>query len=204
MRVGDNLTRGAALRCVLVVAVAVWGSASPRLVMAQDAPAPMTSALLTLDQERLFAESVFGKASLERERAATQALEEENSRIDADLNVEEQDLTVRRKTMPAAEFAPLAAAFDAKVERIRTEQDTKARDLTRARDEDRAAFLRAVVPVLGELMASKGAVAVLDKATVVLSLTAIDITDEAIAEVDAVFAAGETLPEVPVAPAAPP
>jgi len=200
MRVGDSLTRRAALRCALVVGLALSGSASPRLVIAQDAPAPVASAVLTLDQERLFAESAFGKASLERERVATQALAEENSRIEADLNLEEQDLTVRRKALPAAEFAPLAAAFDAKVERIRTEQDAKARDLTRARDEDRTAFLRAVVPVLGELLASKGAVAILDKAAVVLSLTAIDITDEAIAEVDAAFAAGETLPEAPAAP----
>ena len=195
MRVGDNLTRSAALRCALVLAVALSGGTGPGQAIAQDGPAPVTSALLTLDQDRLFAESAFGKASLERERAATRALEEENNRIDADLNREEQDLTARRKTLPVAEFAPLAAAFDEKVERIRTEQDTKARDLTSARDVDRTVFLRAVVPVLGELLSAKGAVAIIDKSTVVLSLTAIDITDEAIARVDSVFAASDGLPE---------
>lgn len=145
------------------------------------------SAILILDQDRLFVESAFGKASLARERALIRLLEEENSRIEADLIAEEQDLTTRRATLPAEEFAALARDFDAKVERIRNEQDTKARDLTRNREEDRQAFLRAAVPVLGDLMREKGAVAILEKSTVILSLTAIDVTDEAITRVDTVL-----------------
>lgn len=153
--------------------------------------------VLTLDQDRLFAESAFGRASLARERAAARALEEENARIEADLIAEEQDLTTRRATLPAEEFATLATAFDEKVERIRKEQDAKARDLSRGRDEDRQAFLRAVVPVLGELLGEKKAAAILDKSTVILSLTAIDITEEAIARVDAVLAEGAVVPVQP-------
>jgi Skp family chaperone for outer membrane proteins len=159
---------------------------------AQDAPIATDpirfSPVLTLDQDRLFAESAFGRASLERDRAAAGELEAENGRIEAELIAEEQDLTARRAELPPEEFSALAAAFDEKVERIRSEQDSKARDLGRARDEDRQAFLRAIVPVLGEVMREQGAVAILDKSTVILSLTVIDITDEAIAKVDAVLA----------------
>ena len=185
MRAGGRLRRVAlGFGLWLVLAGMPTGFAS-----AQDAPvaAPPVNVVLTLDQDRLFTESAFGKASLARERSATQMLEGENKRIEAELIAEEQDLTTRRATLPADEFAALASAFDAKVERIRTEQDAKARDLSRARDEDRQAFLRAVVPVLGDLLSQKGAVAILDKSTVILSLTAIDVTDEAIARVDAVL-----------------
>lgn len=163
-----------------------------------DAAQGPTSAILTLDQDQLFAESAFGKASLDRERAATLALDVENKQIEAALIAEEQDLTTRRATLPADEFAALATAFDVKVERIRSEQDAKFRALSQTREEDRKAFLRAIVPVLGELMGEKGAVAILEKSTVILSLTAIDVTDEAIARVDAV------LPPADLAATAPP
>jgi Skp family chaperone for outer membrane proteins len=187
--------RGAALLGLLGAAAMAQDAPVPGLPPpAEGQPPPVTDGrgivgtmVLTLDQERFFLESAFGKASLDRERVATQALDVENKQIEAALIAEEQDLTTRRETLPAAEFATLATAFDEKVERIRTEQDAKARTLTRARDEDRQAFLRAAVPVLGELMGEKGAVAILEKSNVILSLTAIDVTEEAIARVDAVL-----------------
>lgn len=169
-----------------------WARPGPRLrivailtllagqVQAQDAVAP----LLTLDQDQFFLQSDFGKAAIERERAATAALEQENKRIEAGLVAEEQALTADRKTLPAAEFAAKAEAFDQKVESIRTEQDAKARKLTETRDADRKAFLKAAVPVLGELLGQKKATAILDKNLVILSLSAVDVTDEAIAMVN--------------------
>lgn len=195
MRAGGRL-------CRLAGGLGLWLLAAG-LVVAQDAPAVdaaqgPASALLTLDQDKLFAESAFGKASLDRERAATLALDVENKQIEAALIAEEQDLTTRRATLPADEFAALATAFDVKVERIRGEQDAKFRALSQIREDDRKAFLRAIVPVLGELMGEKGAVAILEKSSVILSLTAIDVTDEAIARVDAV------LPPADPATSAPP
>ena len=46
-------------------------------VQAQEVSAP----LLTLDQERFFLESDFGRAAAERERAATDELEQENKAL---------------------------------------------------------------------------------------------------------------------------
>jgi Skp family chaperone for outer membrane proteins len=162
-----------------VVAMLVSGP-----VAAQETPAP----LLTLDQDRFFLESDFGKAAVERERAATAALEQENKRIEAELVTEEQTLTDLRKTLSAEEFTARAEAFDQKVERIRTEQDAKSRQLTTARDKDRQEFLKAAVPVLGELLGQKQATVILDKNLVIVSLSAIDVTDEAIALVNAALA----------------
>jgi Skp family chaperone for outer membrane proteins len=161
----------------LALATAVFSTQA----FAQEASAP----LLTIDQDRFFLESDFGRAVAERERAATAALEQENKRIEAELVAEEQALTEDRKTLPAEDFAAKAEAFDQKVERIRAEQDAKSRQLTEARDRDRRAFLQAAVPVLGELLEQKGAAAILDKNLIVVSLSAIDVTDEAIEMVNA-------------------
>ncbi|MFM7335326.1 MAG: OmpH family outer membrane protein [Tabrizicola sp.] len=146
------------------------------------------TSLLTLDQDRLFLESDFGKAVIEKERAATAALEQENRRIEAELVAEEQALTEARKTLSAEEFAAKAEAFDAKVEQIRSEQDAKARRLSEGRDQDRKAFLEVAVPVLGEILGDRKASAILDKNLVILSLSAVDITDEAIARVNVALA----------------
>jgi Skp family chaperone for outer membrane proteins len=164
---------------------------------AQEAPA---SSILTVDQDRLFAESAFGKAVVARETAAARALEAENAAIEARLVAEEQDLTTKRETLSATEFAALADAFDARVVRIRLEQDAKARNLSRTRDSDRKAFFRAAFPVLSDLLVERNAVAIIDKAAILLSLSAIDVTDAAVAKVDAALGtgieAGKLVPEV--------
>lgn len=146
--------------------------------------APFAAPILTLDQDRFFAESRFGRAAREREQAAIAALEAENAAIERDLIAEEQTLTELRKTLSAEEFAARAVEFDAKVERIRGEQDAKARDITALREGDRQEFLEVAVPVLGELLDESGAVAIVDKAAIILSRTTIDVTDEAIARID--------------------
>lgn len=151
---------------------------------AQESATPV----LTLDQERLFLESDFGKAAIERERVASQELEQENRRIEAELVAEEQALTEARATLAAEEFTARANAFDTKVERIRTEQDAKASRLTAGREADRKAFLEVAVPILGEILGDKGALVILDKGQAILSLSAIDITDEAIKRVNAALA----------------
>ncbi|MDZ4069726.1 MAG: OmpH family outer membrane protein, partial [Tabrizicola sp.] len=169
---------------------------APLGAMAQDAApdAVPESAVLTLDQDRLFAESAFGKAAIAREAEAVSALAAENLRIEKELEAEERALTARRPNTPKEEFASLAAAFDTKVERIRTEQDAKSRDIARARDVDRQRFLQSAVPVLGDLLADQSAVAIIDKGAIILSLSAIDVTDLAIQRVDSVLGDGSAPP----------
>ena len=181
MRPGRKGWRAGFWRSMGLSLALLWAAAA---VQAQDAP----PAILTLDQDRLFIESAFGKAALERERAATAALEQENKRIEAELVVEEQALTDLRATLSPEEFSAKAKAFDEKVERIRTEQDAKARSLTDARETERKEFLKVAVPILGELLGERKALAIIDRNMVILSLSAIDVTDAAIAKVDAAMA----------------
>lgn len=174
---------------------------------AQEAPAP----LLTLDQDRFFIESDFGRAALDRERADTAALEQENKLIESELVAEEQALTDQRASLSAEEFTARATAFDEKVERIRAEQDAKAQALVAKRDAERKDFLQLAGPILGELLGERNATAIIDKGLVIVALSAIDITDAAIAKLNATLAdppAGQPSvapTEVPVDPAdAPP
>ena len=62
---------------------------------------------------------------------------------------------------------------------------------------DRAWFFQHIAPILGDYMVERGAVAILDKAAVVVSLGAIDITDGAIQRIDAKLGDGSALPGKP-------
>lgn len=160
------------------------------LALAASAPAafaqnvPAQSAVLTVDPERLFAESRFGKAAVARLEAAQAELLAENKKLETALEAEEKDLTERRPTLPPDEFRRLADAFNAKAEEIRAARLAKSRSLTTLRDDDRQKFLAAVVPILGDLMGEMGALVILDKKTVFLSFERVDVTDRAIDRID--------------------
>ncbi|QYK40051.1 MAG: OmpH family outer membrane protein [Paracoccaceae bacterium] len=182
-------------------AVAVLLAAAPGAV-AQTAPGDAPAAVplspgseqapvLVLRQEEFFERSAFGRASLDRRESASRALIAENRQIEAALEAEERALTARRPTLPPDEFRALAEAFNDKVEQIRTAQDAKARAVARLRDEDRGRFLQAAVPVLAEIMSERGGLVILDQQVVVLSFDRVDITDEAVARVDARIGAGD-------------
>ena len=174
--------------------------------VAQTPPAPQ---ILTLDQDRLYADSLYGKAMESRALTAGVALAAENRKIEADLAAEEADLTQKRPSTAAADFQPLADAFDAKVEKVRTDQAAKASALKVQNEADRKAFFQAAVPVLADLMRQMGAYAILNHDSVVLAFDAIDVTDEAIKALDEKLGDGSTAlqgprlqltPDVPATP----
>ncbi len=173
---------------------------SPAQLWAQEVPSLQAGTILTIEPDRLIAGTKYGQAVQSRLDAVAAALQAENRQIDADLETEEVALTARRGTVPAAEFRVLAEAFDAKVEGIRSTQEGKGRTLTQSREAERQKVLQAAVPILAELMAQKGAVAILDKSSVFLSFDRNDVTDEAIAKLDAALGDGSAAPDGPDAP----
>lgn len=152
---------------------------------AQDASLELPPPVLTIDQDRLFAETRQGASRSEEVEDRARALAEENQQIEAELTAEERDLTDRRSTLPADEFRALAQAFDEKVQRIRVEQDEKARAINRARDTARQAFLTDIGDIISMIVRERGALIVLDRRDVFLSADSIDITDEAISRINA-------------------
>lgn len=153
--------------------------------------------LLIVDRNRLLAETLFGKAVEAQFDADSKALIAENLRLEQALEAEERDLTERRTTLPPEEFQRLAADFDRKTEDIRNAQGAKSRAITAKREEQRQRFLQAAVPVLGDLMREAGAVAIFDRELVIQLYREADITDEAIARIDAVLGDGSAIADVP-------
>ncbi|MEK0163367.1 OmpH family outer membrane protein [Phaeobacter sp. JH20_36] len=157
--------------------------------------APQTG-LLTIQSERLYAESAFGQRVSQELDAEGAVLTAENRRIEAELRAEELELTERRSSMDPAAFRALADAFDKKVQETRRQQDQKLRDINQIGEDARRDFFTASLPVLQQIMLEAGAGAILEHASVFLSADAADVTDLAIARVNEVLGDGrESLPE---------
>ncbi|WP_050522449.1 OmpH family outer membrane protein [Pseudorhodobacter wandonensis] len=182
----------------------------PQLVLAQGAALPAADAapqvqiiqspVLTINQQRFFEDSAFGKASLARLEADARNLQVEIRKVEADLEIEERLLTERRAGLSPAEFQPMAREFDDKVEKIRAAWEQKDRDLKREREQDQKTFFDSAVPILAAMMQEAGAVLLVDQSTVILSLDRVDITNVAIERVNSALAspaAPTTAPDTP-------
>lgn len=187
--------------CWSAQAFAQEGDAAPQATPSEagvevGAGAAIRAPVVTLDRERLFSESRWGQAVQAQYERESAALVAENRRLEAALEEEERQLTARRAAMAPETFRPLAAEFDQRVEALREAQDAKSRAITRLRDERRIAFFEAAVPVLGELMLEIDALAIIDRSAIILTFDQLDITEMAIARLDAELAAGR-LPALP-------
>lgn len=144
----------------------------------------MVSPILTIDQDRLFADSAYGQrinTMLEAERVR---LEAETRAIEAELEAEELLLTEKRSELPADEFRVLADAFDTKVQALRDEREAAQQRFVQQLESERLAFFEQVGPILFELGQQLGAVAVLDHRVVLLPLADIDVTALAVQRID--------------------
>ncbi|QRF66594.1 OmpH family outer membrane protein [Ponticoccus alexandrii] len=157
------------------------------------------SPILVIDFDRVFAQSAFGQRLEDTLESEGSAIAAENRRIEAELIEEERRLTDQRPTMPPAEFRSLADAFDEKVQRLRSEQDAKARALSARQDEARRRFLNLAEPAIEQLMRETGAVMILERRAVFVAADAVDATDRAIALLDQVVGDGgsDVLPDLP-------
>ncbi|KAF0675215.1 OmpH family outer membrane protein [Profundibacterium mesophilum] len=151
--------------------------------------------ILVVDQERLFFESVYGREILAEIDRRTDALAAENREIEAELVAEERELTERRSAMQAKAFRELAEAFDAKVHDLRQAQDAKVRDVTRLREEARQRFFGEAGEVLTQIVRERGAVVLMDRRSVLAAVPESDITDIAVARINAELGQGGADPE---------
>jgi Skp family chaperone for outer membrane proteins len=194
------------IRLLAALAVVFWSAdpsvaQDPQAAPVPEADIPLRAPVVTLDRDLLFEGSRMGKAILQRLEKASNDLIAENRRLEQALEQEERDLTERRKTMPAEDFRKLAAEFDTRVEELRAAQDAKSRNITRQRDLDRQLFFEAAVPILGRMMTEIEAVAIIDRSSIILTFDRLDITQRAIARLDAELGDGPAnLGDVPTEP----
>lgn len=143
----------------------------------------------TIDQDRLFADSLFGKAFTEKLRKDASALDEENTRITKELTDEETALTEKRKKLTNEEFRKLAAIFNDKVETIRRDQAQKQKKLNTERIQGQLAFFVKVKPIIIDLMNERGILFILNDKAIFMAGTSGDITNSAIERIDQVLGA---------------
>ena len=172
----------------LVGLMAVAVMAAP--AAAQEFSLGSGSQVRTLDQERMFQESRFGQRVTRELEEASRRLAAENRRLEAALAAEERDLAQRRAELATEEFRELADAFDERVGEIRRAQEEKNQAISRRGEAEQQHFFDAAVPVLRDLLERSGAAVILDTRAVIISSRRIDITDEAIATLDAVLGDG--------------
>ncbi len=158
-----------------------------------------------LDQDRLFRESRIGQRIRAGIDDARQALEAENQTLFDQLAAEERALTDARPGLEPDAFRARADAFDARVEAIRAERAQRSQDLNRQSEAAAQSFFNAALPVLVQLMNDEGVLGLLKPEMLVLGSDWLDITDTAIARLDAatpddVAAPAPTPPETPLAP----
>jgi len=182
----------------LLLAGVTPGQAQDRPPAETPQPAPsgvVISPVLTIDSERMFRESAFGQRVSQEIEDQSTVLAKENREIEAALEAEERALTEQRATLEPAEFRSLADAFDEKVQRTRTEQAAKNRDLNERLDSERERFLEAAAPVLEQLMRNSDAAVILERRRVFVSSAAIEVTDQAIDLLDETIGTGVANPE---------
>jgi Skp family chaperone for outer membrane proteins len=164
-------------------------AASAQEVVTQSVDAPViASAILTIDKDRFFRLSAFGQRVRREFEASGRALEAENREIEASLQEEEQALTAQRSQLPADEFRALADGFDLKVQDIRRQQSAKRQVITVQLELAERRFLEAALPILQQVMTEKGATLIVEKQSVFMSSSSIDITDQAIERINRMLA----------------
>ena len=187
----------------MVWALALGLASVPGPVSAQADPEASPTGILILDREQLFQRSLFGQRMQAELDAATAALAAEAQIIDERLMAEELALTEQRPTMDPADFRALADDFDARVTEIRANQVARTRDLQTQAERAQLMFIEATVPILLEIIQDRGAAVLMDDRAVLLSAESIDITEDAIAAVDAALGQGGLQPLVELPAAAP-
>lgn len=162
----------------------------------------VVSPVLTVDRDRLYSGSQFGQRVTRELEAASAAMAQETRKIEAALEEEEKALTTQRESLDPQAFRDLANAFDEKVQALRAERETAEANLRQQIEDAQLEFFDRIGPVLGQLVRERGAVLVLDRRAILLAAADVDITDEAIARIDAVLGDGVTdAPQGPATPA---
>ena len=172
------------------LAMALLAGVAPALAQT-DAPQPPASAILTIDQDRLYNESAWGKRASRHLADISASLAAENRDLEAKLVIEEKELSDDRPKMDPEVFRKAADAFDTRVVALRRAQDAKGRAIGRIAEAERKAFYAAALPVMGEVLRERGAVVVLDSRAIFVSAESIDVTDDMIASIDTKIGAGE-------------
>ena len=149
-------------------------------LIAQPLLASEISSLFTVDMNKLFRSSDFGKDIISANNKARQELQNENEELESRLLSEEKELSEQRNVLLADEFCLEALEFDKKVSIIRTEQGEKEVNLKNKSRKEESEFYKRIYPLLYELLLARGGLVLIDQRNIILWDSSVDITDDAI------------------------
>lgn len=141
----------------------------------------------TINQEKLFSNSLYGKSFNEKLQDDANILSLENRRIEKELSDEEISLTQKRKELPNEDFRKLADIFNKKVESIRRDQSLKSAELNAANTQIRKRFFIQAQPIIVQLMQERGIQFILNEQSIFMSANSGDITQAAVERIDQVL-----------------
>lgn len=151
-------------------------------------------ALRTIDDERLFRDSQFGRRVAEEIETASRALEAENDQLLEELTAREAELTEQRAEMTVEAFRAAANAFDIQAEEIRRSQAEKRQRLVQFEESERRRFFGVTTQVLQDVLEDVGGQVLIDARAVIIGLPGMDMTDDAIAAMDDAIGDGGPAP----------
>jgi Skp family chaperone for outer membrane proteins len=153
--------------------MAAFSAAGPAPAQYAAPPAP----ILVVDLDRALRDSAAGEAMRQSELRERDALQ---ARFDATreaLEAEETEMARIRASTPAVEFERRVVAFDRRVRAARREAQEAGAALQARYAAAQRALLEGAQPLLQQLMQERSAVIVLDKAQVLMSLDALNVTE---------------------------
>jgi Skp family chaperone for outer membrane proteins len=141
--------------------------------------------IIAFDRDRIQANARMGIALALQIDQLQQEIVAQNAQIFKDLEAEETEIAVLKKTLSEEDFTARAKNFDDKVTKIRAEQAAKAKEVEAQYELSLRAFEQNLNVVLAGIAGDFNAVAVFERQQLYLMSGAIDISDEAIKRLDA-------------------
>ncbi|GAA6207356.1 OmpH family outer membrane protein [Cognatishimia sp. WU-CL00825] len=181
------------LLSAIIVGVSLLGLTAT-FALGQQARGVVSSPILIIDSQRLYAESAFGQRVQREQEASIAILSAENRKIEAELAAEELQLTEKRSAMVPANFRKVADAFDLRVQDIRDIQDGKEVEIARAAERERARFFQSLGPVMDSVLRESGAVLIMEKRSTFAHSQALLITDLVLARINQTLGDGAIEP----------
>lgn len=154
------------------------------------------TAVYTIDMSKLIKQTKIGKKIILEDNISRQKLQSENEKLEAELLLEEKELSEIRGTLTADEFRLKAQEFDKKVTIIRTEQGQKEQDLIVENRKNESEFFKKIYPLLYGLLLERGGSILIDQSNAVLWDSSVDLTIDAINLIDRVL--GDDLMELKI------
>lgn len=150
----------------------------------------VVSPVFVVDESEVFRGTKYGARLIDDYRATITRLTEESEKIASALEEEERGLAARRAEMEREAFLELAEEFNTRANEIRQERLDAAENAKAQFYAAQQGFAENVQPILFQLLRQRGGVVLLDRRSVIYGLEQIDLTQDAIAEVDRTLGEG--------------